>query len=65
MTMISGAATHRHPVARPGPDLEGLHQVIAAILNEHTNQAGRCAACPGVPFPCDLAVLAEHNAALL
>ena len=33
-------------------------------LDEHTNQAGLCAVC-GTAFPCDSAVLAEHNVALL
>jgi hypothetical protein len=42
-----------------------LHDVAAAVLNEHTNDNGCCVACAGVAFPCDLAVLAEHNVALL
>jgi hypothetical protein len=45
--------------------LDRLHELAAAVLNEHTNDNGRCAACAGVASPCGLAVLAEHNAALL
>ncbi len=44
--------------------LDRLHEAAAAVLNEHTNDSRRCAARPGV-FPCGLAVLAEHNVALL
>jgi hypothetical protein len=46
-------------------DIQQLCQLATAVLNEHVNDRGRCAACPGVAFPCELAVLAEHNMALL
>jgi len=45
--------------------LDRLHEQVTAVLDEHTNNIGRCTACAGVAFPCGLAVLAEHNAALL
>jgi hypothetical protein len=45
--------------------IQHLGQLAAGVLNKHVNDRGWCAACPGVPFPCDLAVLAEHNMALL
>jgi hypothetical protein len=45
--------------------LDRLHELATAVLNEHTNDNGWCAACAGAAFPCGLAVLAEHNAALL
>jgi hypothetical protein len=38
--------------------------LATTVLNEHVNHEGLCALC-GCAFPCDLAVLAEHNAALL
>ena len=48
------------------PDsVEHLAHLAAAVLNEHVNANGRCAACLQNPFPCDSAVLAEHNIALL
>ncbi len=46
-------------------DLDRLHELATTVLNDHTNDNGLCAMCPGVAFPCDLAVTAEHNAALL
>jgi hypothetical protein len=45
--------------------IQHLGQLATAVLNKHVNDCGWCAACRGVPFPCDLAVLAEHNIALL
>jgi hypothetical protein len=45
-------------------DLEHLAQVAATVLDSHVNELGRCAAC-GHTFPCELAMLAEHNMALL
>lgn len=41
-----------------------LHQLALVILNEHTNDHGRCAVC-GCAFPCVRAVLADHNLALV
>lgn len=46
-------------------DLDRLHDLTTKVLNEHVNDNGLCAACAGTAFPCELAVMAEHNAALL
>jgi hypothetical protein len=46
-------------------DLEHLARLVAMVLIEHADNDGFCAACPGVAFPCELAVVAEHNIALL
>jgi hypothetical protein len=46
-------------------ELARLAHLAVEVLNEHVNADGRCAVCPGMPFPCDLAVVAEHNVALL
>jgi hypothetical protein len=44
-------------------EITALHQLATAVLNEHTNHHGLCAVC-GCAFPCERAVLAEHNLAL-
>lgn len=44
------------------PELEALISLATRVLNEHTNQAGLCALC-GCAWPCESAVLAEHNLA--
>ena len=46
-------------------DIEHLAHLASVVLNEHVNDNGLCAACPGAAFPCELAVMAEHNTALL
>jgi hypothetical protein len=46
-------------------ELDRLHELATTVLNKHVNDNGWCAACAGAAFPCDLAVLAEHNTALL
>jgi hypothetical protein len=43
-------------------DLGALSSLAMRVLNAHTNQAGRCAAC-GSGRPCEQASLAEHNLA--
>jgi hypothetical protein len=43
-------------------DLRALSSLALAVLNEHTNQAGRCTVC-GSAWPCEQASLAEHNLA--
>ncbi len=53
------------PLESVQAELEHLAQLATVVLNEHTDDRGLCAACSGVAFPCELAVLAEHNAALL
>ena len=45
-------------------DLERLAQLAVRVLGEHVNDRDLCAVC-GVAFPCESAVLAEHNTALL
>jgi hypothetical protein len=45
-------------------DLKHLGQLATTVLGEHVNDRGLCAVCRAA-FPCDLAVLAEHNLALL
>ncbi|WP_019985228.1 MULTISPECIES: hypothetical protein [unclassified Streptomyces] len=46
-----------------GREVEALHQLATVVLNEHTNDHDLCAVC-GCAFPCERAVLAEHNLAL-
>ncbi len=45
-------------------ELEHPAQLATVVLNEHINDDGLCAVC-GCAFPCESAVLAEHNMALL
>jgi hypothetical protein len=45
-------------------EIEHLAQIASVVLNVHINQEGLCAVC-GCAFPCESAVLAEHNVALL
>jgi hypothetical protein len=45
-------------------EFERLARLATAVLNEHVDDGGLCAACDGVAFPCRSAVLAEHNTAL-
>jgi hypothetical protein len=40
-----------------------LAQLASSVINEHINHDGVCAVC-GCAFPCDRAVLAEHNLAV-
>jgi hypothetical protein len=44
-------------------EITALTRHAAEVLNEHTNDHGRCVQC-GNAFPCERAVLAEHNLAL-
>ena len=43
--------------------IEQLAHLASSVINEHVNQGGVCAVC-GCAFPCDRAVLAEHNLAV-
>jgi len=43
--------------------IEELAELASSVINEHTNDHGACAVC-GSAFPCDRAVLAEHNLAV-
>jgi hypothetical protein len=54
-----------YPVGSLNAEIEHLAHVASAVLNTHTNDHGRCATCVGVAFPCDRALLAEHNLAVL
>jgi hypothetical protein len=58
------ARTKLYSDASVTSDLERLAQLAVAILNRHVNDNGLCGVC-GCDFPCESAVLAEHNAALL
>ncbi|MGH3924478.1 MAG: hypothetical protein ACRDTT_16730 [Pseudonocardiaceae bacterium] len=42
------------------PEVEALISLATQALNEHTNHADLCAVC-GCSWPCERAVLAEHN----
>ena len=46
-----------------GSEVKALHQLATVVLNEHANDHGVCAVC-ACAFPCERAVLAEHNFAL-
>ena len=43
-------------------EIEKLAQLASIVINQHTNHHGVCAIC-GSAFPCDRAILAEHNLA--
>lgn len=45
------------------PEIEALIALASKVLNEHQSDHGLCAVC-GCDFPCECAVLAEHNLAL-
>ena len=62
--MIVATRTGVFPVDSLTVELEALARLATVVLNEHTNGLGLCAVC-GCAFPCDSAVLAEHNVALL
>ena len=62
--MTLAARAKPYSVASVTSDLERLGRLAVAILNWHVNDNGLCAVC-GCDFPCESAVLAEHNAALL
>jgi len=49
--------------AELGSEIDVLISLATHVLNEHTNTDGLCAVC-GCAFPCERAVLAEHNLAL-
>jgi len=44
--------------------LEALRALATRVINQHVDDHGLCAVC-GSAFPCELAVLAEHNLDLL
>jgi len=45
-------------------EFEALRALATRVINEHVDDCGLCAVC-GSAFPCELAVLAEHNLGLL
>ena len=49
--------------ADPETTLEALFALATQVLNEHVNDHDLCAVC-GSAFPCERAVLADHNLAL-
>ncbi len=61
--MIAATEPGVHPVDGLTVAIERLAQLATVALNEHTNDYGLCAVC-GSAFPCERAVLAEHNLAL-
>jgi hypothetical protein len=44
------------------PELEAVISLATRALNDHTNDDNLCMAC-GCAWPCERAVLAEHNLA--
>ncbi len=58
-TATTAPVTYSQPSA-----LELLRSTATVVLNEHVNAYGLCAVC-GSAFPCERAVLAEHNLASL
>jgi hypothetical protein len=44
------------------PKLVQLISTAASVMNEHVNDQGLCAIC-GSAWPCERAVVAEHNLA--
>ena len=63
--MILATYAGLYPVEGLNAELEHLAQLASAVLNTHTNDHGHCATCTGVTFPCEHALLAEHNLAVL
>lgn len=45
------------------PELMALLALATRVINDHVDDGGLCAVC-GSAFPCERAVLAEHNLAL-
>ena len=58
------AETGMYPVDSLTEEIEHLAQLTTVVLNEHVDHDGLCAVC-GCAFPCESAVLTEHNVALL
>ena len=55
--------TETAPGPKPRDEIDALIRLATRVLNEHRNDHELCAVC-GCAFPCDRAVLAEHNLAL-
>jgi hypothetical protein len=56
---MTAQGTDRFP-----PTLAQLISTAASVMNEHVNDRGLCAIC-GSAWPCERAVVAEHNLAAL
>ncbi len=54
---MSTPAADRFP-----PEVLQLLKLAARVINEHVNDRGLCAVC-GSAWPCEQAVVAEHNLA--
>jgi len=52
-----------HPAESVRAGIQHLGRLATTVRNEHGNDCGLCAVCQ-VAFPCELAVLAEHNTTL-
>jgi len=64
MTPALSACTSSGADEEFSTELERLAHIACVVLNEHINNAGQCVMC-SCPFPCERAVLAEHNLAVL
>jgi len=64
MTVIVASDSGLFPVDSVQAEIEHLARLASVVLNAHVNDAGLCAVC-GCAFPCEAAVVAEHNFALL
>lgn len=62
---MSAPTLANHTNEAAGDLLESLAHRASAVLNAHINNHGRCSVCADVAFPCEHALLAEHNVALL
>jgi len=62
--MIVGTEAGLYPVESVQAELEHLARLATVVLNKHNNDRGLCAVCR-CNFPCESAILAEHNVALL
>lgn len=56
-------ATNSNPDLAPGLR-DALSSVAITVLGEHSDVAGLCAACGSV-WPCERAITAAHNLAVL
>ncbi|PZS30478.1 MAG: hypothetical protein DLM59_11195 [Pseudonocardiales bacterium] len=63
--MILATSTGVHRVDDLRAEIEHLARLAAAVLRDHTDDAGRCAACRDAAFPCGPAYLGEQVATLL
>lgn len=62
--MILATSTDLYPIDSLVAEIEHLARLAALVLKEHVDDHGSCAVCPGIPFPCTAAVLADHSRGL-